>query len=132
FELVPLQEHLGERLAEPSEEYIWEHAERIVRDEIDAKYASQLVAQCGRALGEAVHDLLLVAEQCRDALDDLQQHGAESWIFGAIRHHLASTRHGRCSTNETDATRDSKVLAWRGMATLNIRNVPDEVVKVLK
>ena len=27
---------------------------------------------------------------------------------------------------------DSKVLSWREMATLNIRNVPDEVVKALK
>jgi hypothetical protein len=89
FDLAPLQAHVRERLLEPSKEYIWERAERIVGDEIDAKYARQLVAQCGRAIGEAVHDLVQLAEQCRDALADLQQHGPESWIFGAIRHHLA-------------------------------------------
>jgi len=89
FELASLRAHLLERLDEPSDEYIWERAERIVADEIDATSAAELVAQCGRALSRAVDDLVQFGEGCRDALDDLQQNRAESWIFGAIRHQLA-------------------------------------------
>jgi len=89
FELAPLKAHLRERLAEPSEEYIWERAERVVRDEIDASWRLEVRAQCGRALAKAVDDGLQVAEHCRDALEDLRQNGGESWIYGAIRHHLA-------------------------------------------
>ena len=89
FELAPLKAQLREQLEEPSEEYIWERAERVVRDEIDASWRLEVRAQCGRALAKAVDDVPQVAEQCRDALEDLRQNGRESWIYGAIRHHLA-------------------------------------------
>jgi hypothetical protein len=89
FELAPLEAHLREQLEEPSEEYIWERAERIVRDEIDASWMPEVVAQCERALAEALQDLALVPEQRRGALEDLRRNGRESWIYGAIRHHLA-------------------------------------------
>jgi hypothetical protein len=89
FDLVPLRANLLERLEEPSEEYIWPRAERIVEDGIDSSWAPELLAQCEQALEKAHDEFLVSAAHCREASDDLQLNGRESWIAGAIRHHLA-------------------------------------------
>lgn len=89
FDRAPLRAHLLEQLKEPSGEYIWPRAERIVAEEIDAAWAPELIAQCERALPEATGDLPQAVEECREALDDLRQNGAGAWIFRAIRYQLA-------------------------------------------
>ena len=45
--------------------------------------APELIAQCEQALDKAHDDFLVAAAHCREA------NGRESWIAGAIRHHLA-------------------------------------------
>ena len=89
FDLRPLQADLLEKLEEPSEEYIWPRAERIVEDAIDSSWAPELVAQCEQALDKAHDALLVMAARCREAGEDLQANGRDSWIAGAVRHDLA-------------------------------------------
>ncbi len=89
FDLGPLRTDLLERLEGPSEEYIWARAERIVEDAVDSSWAPELVAQCEQALAKAHDDFLVAAAHCLEAAEDLEAHGRESWIAGAIRHHLA-------------------------------------------
>ena len=89
FDLEPLGADLLERLEEPSEEYIWPRAERIVEDAIDSSWAPELVAQCAQTLDQAHDYFLVAAAHCREASEDLEANGRESWIAGAIRHHLA-------------------------------------------
>lgn len=89
FDLEPLRAALLERVEEPSAEYIWPRAERIVEDTIDTAWAAELLEQCERALEEARADFLATACRCDEAADDLRLNGRESWIAKAIRHRLA-------------------------------------------
>jgi len=110
FDRAPLRAHLFEQLKEPSGEYIWPRAERIVADEIDAVCAPELVAQCERALPEATGDLPEAVEDCRAALDDLRQNGAGAWIFRAIRYQVAFDT-AADTLNERRAVRQHECLA---------------------
>lgn len=89
FEIEPLRSDLLEKLEEPFDEYIWPHAERIVEDAIDSAWLPELLAQCERAAGKAHDEFLAMASRCLEAVEDLEQNGRDSWIAGAVRHHLA-------------------------------------------
>src|SRR5436190_6119910 len=89
FDLQPLRAELLERLGAPSNECIWERAERIVEHAIDVSWWPEVVAQCERGLHAAREDFLVAAAQCNDAAAELQRKGRESWIAAAIRHRLA-------------------------------------------
>jgi hypothetical protein len=89
FDLGPVRLALGERLAEPDEEYVWPRAERIAGELIDAHWPSELLDECERALAEAHEAFLVRAGRCRDEAEALERDGRESWIAQALRHRLA-------------------------------------------
>jgi hypothetical protein len=89
FDLAPLRAELAERLREPSEEYVWPRAERIVSDLIDSVWSQELVDQCERAVADAHEGFLVAAARCLGLADELATEGREAWIAGAMRHRLA-------------------------------------------
>jgi hypothetical protein len=81
-----LREHLRE---DDDEEYVWPRAERIAAASLRTYWPDELEEQCRRALADAHELALMQADGCLAAAHDLEDRGLESWIAGAVLHHLA-------------------------------------------
>lgn len=89
FDLDPIRAELRERLAEPSDEVIWERAERIATESVGDYWSGELEEQCARALGDVHEEFLVNAVRCLEAGEMLEAEGRESWVAGAVIHQLA-------------------------------------------
>jgi hypothetical protein len=88
-DLAPVRAHLAERLLELDGQDVWAQAEGIATEALAGLWEAELGPLCARGLGDA-HELALVqAQRCLDASRDLEEHGVESWIAGAVLHRLA-------------------------------------------
>jgi hypothetical protein len=89
LDLAPIRAAVVAGLAEPSAEFIGARAEAIAEAAVVEKWAEELVDHCRSGLAQAHESFLLTASRCLEAAEDLEHHGAESWIARAVRHRLA-------------------------------------------
>lgn len=82
-------EPLRQGLRVPDDEYIWPRAERIAGKALRDILGEQIEEQCRLGLEHAHETALAQAASCVDARADLDAHGADSWIAGAVLHVLA-------------------------------------------
>lgn len=86
--------HVGVRAFEgglrvPDDEYIWPRAERIAGKALHDIFGERIEEQCRLGLQHAHEIALAQATSCIEAKADLEAHGVDSWIAGAVLHALA-------------------------------------------
>ena len=82
-------EPLREGLRVPDDEYIWPRAERIAGKALHDIFGERIEEQCRLGLQHAHEIALAQATSCIEAKADLEAHGVDSWIAGAVLHALA-------------------------------------------